>query len=96
MPRAAFSGERACGIGSRGVIGLLYVEGSQGFGYHMWTEVYLEDRWVPLDARMGRGGIGPAHLKLTDSSLEGTSAYSSFLPVAQVLGRLKITVLDAE
>ena len=62
----------------------------------MWTEVYLDGTWTPLDAIMGQGGIGAAHLKLTDSSLEGATAYSSFLPVAQVVGKLKISVVEAE
>ena len=76
-------------------IGLVYVESSGGFGYHMWTEVYLHGQWVPLDGIMGQGGTSAAYLKLADSSLDGTSAYSSFLAVAQVLGQLKVSVLDA-
>ena len=87
---------RACQIPSRVAIGLVYVEPVQGFGYHMWTEVYLDGQWIPLDATLGQGGIGAAHLKLTDSSLDGAAAYSSFLPVAQVVGQLKIRVLEAE
>jgi hypothetical protein len=87
---------RACGIPSRVAIGLVYVERSAGFGYHMWTEVYLDGQWYPLDATIGQGGIGPAHIKLVDSSLEGASAYSAFLPVAKVVGQLKISVIDAK
>lgn len=87
---------RACEIPSRVAIGLVYVESAGGFGYHMWTEAYLEGQWIPLDAIMGRGGISAAYLKLTDSSLEGASAYSSFLPVAQVVGQLKISILESE
>jgi hypothetical protein len=76
-------------------IGLVYVERAGGFGYHMWTEMFLNGHWIPLDATLGQGGIGAAHLKLVDSSLEGASAYSVFLPVAQVMGQLKIEVIDA-
>ncbi|MGD9722457.1 MAG: transglutaminase family protein [Pirellulales bacterium] len=86
---------RAAGIPSRVAIGLVYVERAHGFGYHMWTEVYLNGQWVPLDATLGQGGIGAAHLKLVDSSLDGTTAYSAFLPVAQVVGQLQIKALDA-
>lgn len=87
---------RACDIPSRVAIGLVYVESAAGFGYHMWTEAYLDGRWIPLDAIMGKGGISAAYLKLTDSSLEGASAYSSFLPVAQVVGQLKISILESQ
>lgn len=87
---------RACGIPSRVAIGLVYVERAGGFGYHMWTEVYLDGQWVPLDAMMGQGGTSAAYLKLADASLDGPSAYSSFLAVAGVLGQLKVSVLEAE
>lgn len=87
---------RACGIPSRVAIGLVYVQRAGGFGYHMWTEVYLDGRWVPLDAIVAQGGTSAAYLKLADSSLHGASAYSSFLAVAGVLGQLKIEVLEAE
>ena len=87
---------RARGIPARVAIGLVYVPGLHGFGYHMWTEVAIAGVWIPLDATLGQAGIGAAHLKLGDSSLQGASAFSSFLPVAQVLGRLKIKVVSAE
>jgi Transglutaminase-like superfamily len=87
---------RARGIPSRVAIGLVYVGHAGGFGYHMWTEAYLNGQWVPLDAMMGQGGTSAAYLKLTDSSLDGPSAYSSFLAVAGVLGQLKVSVLEAE
>lgn len=87
---------RACDIPSRVAIGLVYVESAAGFGYHMWTEAYLDGQWIPLDGIMGKGGISAAYLKLTDSSLEGASAYSSFLPVAQVVGQLKISILESQ
>ncbi len=87
---------RARGIASRLVIGLVYIEPGQSFGFHMWTEAFIVDRWIPLDATLAQGGIGGAHLKLLDTNLEGASPYSSFLPVAQVLGRLKISVLEAQ
>jgi len=87
---------RANKIPARVAMGLVYVRQLGGFGYHMWTEVYVGGTWTPLDATLGQGGIGPAHLKLTDSTLAGDSPYSSFLAVTSVLGRLKIDVLDVD
>jgi transglutaminase-like putative cysteine protease len=87
---------RAKGIPARVAIGLVYVEALQGFGYHMWTELYVNDAWVPFDGTLGQGGTGAAHLKLAHSNLSGGDALSAFLPVAQLLGRLKIRVLEAE
>jgi Transglutaminase-like superfamily len=87
---------RARGIPARVEIGLIYVEDHPGFAFHMWNEVWIGDRWIPLDATRGLGGIGAAYLKLADSSLQGEAAYTCFLPVSQVIGQAKIEILDAE
>jgi transglutaminase-like putative cysteine protease len=87
---------RARGIPARVAIGLVYVEAAHAFGFHMWTAVWIADRWIPLDGTLALGGIGAAHLKIAQSSLDGTGAFSAFLPVAQVVGRLRIEVVDAE
>ncbi len=87
---------RARGIPTRVAIGLVYMQGTQSFGYHMWNEVYIGKWWIPIDATLGKGGIGAAHLKLVGSNLGGASAYSSFLPIVHVAGRLKIEVLDIQ
>jgi transglutaminase-like putative cysteine protease len=99
---------RARGIPARVAIGLVYVPAAQGFGYHMWTEIFIdksplplgegkgEGKWIAIDATLAKGGIGAGHLQLAHSNLKGASAYSSFLPVVQVVGRLKIEVVEAE
>jgi hypothetical protein len=87
---------RARGIPARVAMGLVYDGNTQSFLYHMWTEVFVGKRWIPLDATLAEGGIGAAHLKLAHSSLQGASAFSSFLPVARVAGRLKIEILEVE
>ncbi len=87
---------RAKGIPSRVVVGLVYVDSLSAFGGHMWTEANLDGHWIPLDATLGRGGIGGAHLKLSDSSLndDGPSALSSFAPLMLVIGQMQIEVLE--
>jgi len=87
---------RARGIPARAAVGLVYMQGRQAFGYHMWTEVYVQRRWIPLDATLAQGGIGAAHLKLAHSNLKGASAYTSFLPVMRVIGRLKVEIDEVE
>ncbi len=87
---------RASKIPARVAIGLVYMEGSQAFGYHMWTEVYVENRWIGVDATLGQGGLGAAHLKVGHSNLEGAAAYTSFLPIIRIIGQLAIEVIQVE
>jgi transglutaminase-like putative cysteine protease len=86
---------RARGIAARTAVGLVYVEGSQAFGYHMWTEAWIVDRWMPLDATVGRGGISAAYLKVSDTNFQGVDPLTTLLPVTKLLGRLKIGILEA-
>ncbi len=83
---------RARRIPARVVIGLVYSTTSQRFLYHMWNEVWIRDRWVPLDATLGRSGVGATHLQLRSSSLAGESAYSLVTPVIGLIDRLQIEV----
>ena len=87
---------RVRGIPSRVAIGLVYYPASQGFAYHMWTEVWIRDRWIPLDATLGRGGIGAAHIQLAHSAMDGMQAFAELLPVVQAIGRLRLEVLDVQ
>ena len=87
---------RARGIPARVAIGLVYVSAAQGFAYHMWNEVWVDGRWMPLDATIAQGHIGAAHLKLGHSNLKAAGAFATFLSVAQVIGQLKIEILEVE
>jgi len=87
---------RARKIPARVAVGLVYFAPEGGFAYHMWTEVWIRDRWVPLDATLARGGIGAGHLKLAQSNFHGASAHSMLLPVIQVLGRLELEIVEVE
>jgi transglutaminase-like putative cysteine protease len=87
---------RARGIPARAAIGLVSLRSGEAFGYHMWNEVFIDDRWIAIDATLGQGGIGAGHLKIAESDLAGAAAYTSFLPVIQLLGKLKIEVIEVE
>lgn len=87
---------RARNIPSRIAVGLVYIEPLAAFGGHMWTEALLGDRWVPLDATLGQGGTGAAHIKLADSSFadNAPSPMTTFLPLLHVLGKIELTVVE--
>lgn len=87
---------RAKKIPSRIVVGMVYVNSLSAFGGHMWCEAKLGDEWVPLDATLGQGGIGSAHIKLAQSSFsdDAPTPASVFLPLMNVIGNMKIEVLQ--
>lgn len=87
---------RAKKIPSRIVVGMVYVNSLSAFGGHMWCEAKLGDEWVPLDATLGQGGIGSAHIKLAQSSFadESPTPGSVFLPLMNVIGNMKIEILQ--
>lgn len=87
---------RARDIPARVAIGLVYFGPVGGFAYHMWTEVWIDRQWVPIDGTLGRGGIGAAHLKITHSSLEGSDSFTAFLPVIELLGQLKLEITSLD
>ena len=89
---------RAKRVPARIAAGLVYVESLNSFGGHMWTEAFIGGEWIPLDATLGRGGIGAAHLKMAESAMDEESPLpiTTFMPLYNALGKLKIEVLKAE
>lgn len=83
---------RVKNIPSRVAVGLVYAERYAAFAGHMWTEAWLNGKWVPLDATLGQGGIGVGHIKLADSDLsnEGPAPVLSFLPLMNVMEDVSI------
>ncbi len=84
---------RAVGIPARVVVGVAYVgqlPGLEGFGGHAWTEAYVGDRWVGLDAAFksgGYGGFDAGHIALA----MGNGEPGDFFNLATTLGRFEIT-----
>lgn len=89
---------RAAGVPSRTAIGLIYADTDSGpaFAFHMWTEVWIKGRWIPIDATLGEGYVGATHLKITDHSWNDTRTLNPLLPLLRVLGRLSIDVVRVE
>jgi hypothetical protein len=89
---------RAEGVPSRTAIGLIYadVKREPCFAFHMWTEVWIKGRWIPIDATLGKGYVGATHLKITDHSWHDERTMTPIFPVIRVVGRVSIDVLSAE
>ena len=91
---------RAENVPSRTAIGAVYYMdrgGQAKLGYHMWTEVWVRGQWLAIDATMGYGSVGPAHVKITDSSWHDVRSMTPLLPVMRVLaGKPRMEVLKVE
>jgi transglutaminase-like putative cysteine protease len=90
---------RAEGIPARTAVGLLYVErdgAGPRLGFHMWTEAWIDGRWVGLDGTLGQGGVSACHLKIADHSWSGTRSLSPLLPVNRVLGKLSVEIVSVD
>lgn len=90
---------RAVGVPSRSAVGLIYVSrnGAKPFlGFHMWFEVWINGKWIALDPTLGRGSIGAAHIKIADHSWHDTPTLTPLLPVARVLGKMKVEVVEVD
>jgi transglutaminase-like putative cysteine protease len=81
---------RAAGIPTRFVSGLVYQEG-KGFLYHSWTESLLGDAWVAVDPTYSQLPADPTHIKFFEGSDQEDMA-----PIVAILGRIRITVLEAK
>jgi transglutaminase-like putative cysteine protease len=79
---------RALGVPSRTVLGLVYAPARDGkpyLAYHMWFEAFAGGQWLPLDATLGMGGVGPGHVKIADHSWHDEKTFAPLLPVLRVL-----------
>jgi hypothetical protein len=89
---------RAEGVPSRMAVGLIYVEktGKPYFGFHMWTEVSINGKWLGLDGTLGEGSVGAAHIKVADHSWHDVESLTPLAPVGRILGKTTIEVVSLE
>jgi len=64
----------------------------------MWTEAWLDGKWIPLDATLGRGGIGAGHLRLADTDLadEGPAPVTAFVPLLNLMNGVEIEIVSTQ
>ena len=90
---------RAEGLPSRTAIGAVYHldKGQPKLAFHMWTEVLVRGQWLALDATLGRGSVGAAHVKITDHSWHEVRSMTPLLPVMRVMsGKPRMQVISVE
>ncbi len=94
---------RAANLPARGVSGLVQIpEGTLGagregvFGYHMWTQVYIDGQWVDIDAALRQTDCDPTHIALALPSLNDEGLIDSMLNLLPLLGRLEIEITEVK
>lgn len=91
---------RLNGLPSRVVVGLAYVPifGKQDdiFGYHMWTQFFIDGRWIDVDAALRETDCSPARIAFAVSSLKNAGLADLSLPLLTKLGGIDIEILDIE
>jgi hypothetical protein len=91
---------RVCEIPSRVAVGLAYVSEYAGrenvFGVHMWTQMYLHDQWIDLDASLGESECSPTRIAFLTGSLDDGRPVDVMLPMMKLLGQIKVEISKVE
>jgi hypothetical protein len=90
---------RAAKIPARTALGLVYdKDPTKGpvLAFHMWTEVWVKNQWMGIDAVWGEGGVGADHLKITDHAWSDTDTLAPLGAVTRVMGKLKVEVVEVK
>jgi hypothetical protein len=63
----------------------------------MWTEVWINGQWLGIDATLGRGFVGPDHLKISDHSWYNTESLLPLVPLMRVtMGKLGAEIISVK
>jgi len=93
---------RAAGIPSRTASGLVYADNFAGqqsiFGYHMWTQAWIEDEqggyWMDIDAAISdESAFDATHITIAISAMAEGAMTNDMIAMLPVFNRLKIEVL---
>jgi len=90
---------RAVELPSRVASGVVYVDEFAGrkhvFGYHMWTQVYLNGRWIDVDATLHHRPFDATHIAMRTSDL-GKDSVADLMSLAPMIGRVQIQPIEWE
>lgn len=62
---------RCLGIPTKMVVGVSYAFGA--LSGHMWNEVYVDNKWIPVDSTINQVGIDAVHIKFLETDFDYAS-----------------------
>ncbi len=91
---------RIKGLPSRVIVGLAYAPFFGGesdiFGYHMWTQFFIDGKWYDFDAALRESDVSPARIAFATSSLKNAGLAELSFGLLNTLGGLKLELLQVE
>ncbi|UCE58299.1 MAG: transglutaminase domain-containing protein [Phycisphaerales bacterium] len=91
---------RLNGLPSRVAVGLAYLRQFGGqrdvFGYHMWTQFWIDGRWVDFDAALRESECSPTRIAFATSSLKNSGLADLSLPLISAIGGINIEIHEVE
>ncbi|MBI3834271.1 MAG: transglutaminase domain-containing protein [Planctomycetes bacterium] len=91
---------RLNGLPSRVAVGIAYVpffgNADDIFGYHMWTEVYIDGKWIDIDAALRETDCSPARIAFAVSSLRNAGVADISFPLMSKLGAVELEILEVK
>lgn len=86
---------RSMKIPSRVASGLVWVDGAEAFGWHMWTQGVIDGAWIDFDATLpSRYSVG--HILVATSNLEDGDGQRELLSLLGLLGNLNIEIVRVD
>ena len=87
---------RSVGIPSRGVMGMVYVPEYHSpngvFGWHMWSQALIEERWIDLDATL-KLPYTVGHIATTTTSLADETFSTEMGSLLTTIGNIEVKVV---
>ena len=75
--------------------GLLIDPADSSAGFHVWTQAWIDHRWVELDATIA-APVGTRHLAMTNTVAAGENLYQPWLPMLQAIEDISEISLQVE
>lgn len=91
---------RLNGLPSRVAVGIAYVPifGGQDdiFGYHLWTQFYIDGKWRDFDAALRESDCSPIRITFAVSSLKNSGVADLSLPLITKIGAIDLEIVSIE